>query len=97
MKIRLGTLRLIIREAFTPPVGSLKGRVAFSTVAHLQDKLDDQLERGIISFEEYEKQFDDILSSVGWTAKDYEDEVDRRWDYIENRDEPVFARPYGPN
>jgi hypothetical protein len=97
MKIRLGLLRRVLRETAMTPVGSLKGRVSFSTIARLQDELADQLDRGFITIDEYEKQFDEILDSVGWTLKDYENEVDRRWDYIENRDEPVFARSYGSN
>jgi len=56
----------------------------FEDLLQVQDELDVQLVMGDISMSDYDREWSEILAVTGWTEKEYEEQIDRRWDYIDN-------------
>jgi len=81
-------VRRILREELAMrPISHMMG---FEQLSSMHDVLDNQLVNDEISLSEYEKEWNDLLRSVGWTPERYERELDRRWDYVDKtRDIPV--------
>jgi hypothetical protein len=50
---------------------------------NVQDDLDVKLQSGLLSRREYDREWNDALRTFGWTSDQYEAEIDRRWDYID--------------
>lgn len=48
----------------------------------LQDVLDAALVDGTLELHEYSVEWTSLLSVSGWTQARYEEEIDRRWDYV---------------
>jgi len=63
----------------------------FQTLSSFQDELDNQLTAGEINFSEYQSEWNDILVALGWSAEQYEREVDRHWDPA--TDQPDYYPP----
>lgn len=71
VKLKLRDLRLM-----------LESMVTLDTLENIQNELDDMLLSNTISQDEYAREWDEVLHSVGWTQEKYDSEVDRRWTYI---------------
>ena len=86
MRIRMGDLRLSIKEAIEAiksPEEPGRRKMAFEALLSLQQQLDERLATGELSGEEYDNEWDDVLHAAGWTRAQYERELDRRWDYMD--------------
>lgn len=57
-------------------------RMDFESLLLLQDVLDVRLINGEIGLFEYEREWRSMLAAAGYTPKEYELGIDRRWDYI---------------
>lgn len=55
----------------------------FEELLTLQDVLDQQLIHGEVSWAQYEREWIQLLAAAGYTPREYEQGIDRRWDYIE--------------
>lgn len=55
----------------------------FEQLLSLQDVLDTQLLDGVVSWAQYEREWLLLLSAAGYTLRDYELSIDRRWDYLD--------------
>jgi len=55
----------------------------FEQLLLLQDVLDTQLINDEMSWRDYEREWLSLLNASGYTVKEYELAIDRRWDYIE--------------
>ncbi len=83
MIVYVKTLRSLIVEIVQASHERAKF-VPLETLMHIQDELDEMLSSGEISTGTYDHEWSDTLASVGWTQDMYEDEIDRRWDYIDS-------------
>jgi hypothetical protein len=54
----------------------------FEQLLSLQDILDIQLINGELTWLQYEREFMSLLRATGYSLRDYEEGIDRRWDYI---------------
>jgi len=79
MKVTIKDLKSIIKEELL----DVPKKVSIDTLSSFQERLDDMLIAGELTSQEYEKQWRDVLQSVGWSESDYENEIDRRWDYVD--------------
>lgn len=88
-------LRCIMKNQGLPPRQTL---MTLDKLETFQDELDELLTTGMITPEQYEREWNELLGSVGWSREKYEQEVDRRWDYIEKTNVfPPYGHGYGPN
>lgn len=69
--------------------------MTYDDISSLQDELTQRLADGLMTDAEFEKEWKGVLWASGWTAKEFEDEVDRRWgfvDQVHDRAPPVRHR-----
>lgn len=99
-------MRAIIREALTLGINSdtspkklPRNKMSLSALLNMQTKLDRMLDSGELDRTEHLRQWLDVLATSGWTEKEYSDEIDRRWGYIDrDLDTPgLEPRDYGSN
>lgn len=64
-------------------MGRIRPRMDFEQLLSLQDVLDERLISGELGLFQYEREWAAVLLAAGYTARDYELGVDRRWDYID--------------
>jgi len=60
----------------------LQTRMDFEQLLRLQNVLDLMLFTEHLSYDEYDREWNSLLSVAGYTMRDYEAGIDRRWDYI---------------
>lgn len=54
----------------------------FEQLLSLQDVLDERLVLGELTWSQYEREWLALLRAAGYTQRDYELGIDRRWDYL---------------
>ena len=77
-------MKLTLREVFFNEFSvTPQNKMSPAQLFRLQSRLDEMFESGEIDYDEYIKQWDDVLRASGWSETEYADEIDRRWDYID--------------
>lgn len=64
-------------------MGRHRPRMDFEQLLSLQDVLDMQLFLGEMTWSQYERDWLSLLTAAGYTFRDYELGIDRRWDYLD--------------
>ena len=64
-------------------MGRTRPRMDFEQLLSLQDLLDMQLFLGELTWSQYEREWLSVLSTAGYSFRDYELGIDRRWDYLD--------------
>lgn len=59
-------------------------KMLFNDLANLQGQLYLDLVEQAIDIEQYDRDLDDILLASGWSIEEYADEIDKRWDKIDD-------------
>lgn len=68
-------------------------KLPFEQMSPLLDDLQLRLQRGDMSEFEFNAEYSDILRAAGWSPRDFEEEIDRRWDFVDHlRDLPAKPR-----
>lgn len=58
-------------------------KMPFEDLLDLGDDIDERLASDRIDAGEAALEWDELLSASGWTEREFEDQIDRRWDYID--------------
>lgn len=69
-------------------MGRLRSRMDFEQLLSLQDVLDERLVFGELTWSQYEREWLALLRAAGYTQRDYELGIHRRWDHL-HRVRPV--------
>lgn len=68
-------------------------KLPFEQMSPLLSDLEQRLQRGDMSELEFNAEYSDILRAAGWSPSEFEEEIDRRWDFIDHlRDLPSKPR-----
>lgn len=54
-------------------------QLTFEELLVLHDELDERLASGLLSRREYQEEWEEYVSSAGWTQEQFEDMIDDRW------------------
>lgn len=57
----------------------MSNRASFEVVSNLRDRLDSSLIHEEISYSQWIDATRDTLEALGWSEKEFEEEIDRRW------------------
>lgn len=71
-------------------MGHRRPRMDFELLLSLQDVLDTRLVFGDLVWGQYEREWLQVLAAAGYTVREYELGIDRRWDNLHVR-VPVTA------
>lgn len=63
-------------------MGRFRPCIDFEQLLRLQDILDIRLFTGDMTWWQYEREFAALLLAAGYTYRDYQELVDRRWDHL---------------
>lgn len=67
-------------------------RLEFEQLLRLQDILDVRLFLGDMTWGQYEREWLQLLAAAGYTLKEYELGIDRRWDHLHRLGPPRRAQ-----
>lgn len=67
----------------------MKKKMTLEDLVSVLVQLDEYLAAGGISKAKYEKDYQDLLSAAGWTEKELDEAIDKRWEYIN----PLYDAP----
>ena len=59
-------------------------KLPFDQMAPLLTDLEHRLSRGDMSELEFNAEYSDILRAAGWSPSEFENEIDRRWDFVDH-------------
>lgn len=64
-------------------MGRFRPRMDFEQLLALQETLDLRLFVEELTWSQYEREWLSLLSAAGYTLREYELGIDRRWDYLD--------------
>jgi len=75
-------IRALVREhmsTFSAPLMKLP----YDDMSPLLDDLEVRLQDGTMSQSDYDREYAEVLQASGWSPLEFEQEVDRRWDFVD--------------
>lgn len=79
------SLKSLLRELVLEHMASRQGmKLPFDQMSPLLTDLEQRLSRGEMSEMEFNAEYSDILRAAGWSSSEFENEIDRRWDFVDH-------------
>lgn len=77
-------IQSLLREFVLEHMASRQGmKLPFDQMAPLLTDLEQRLSSGDMSEMEFNAEYSDILHAAGWSPTEFENEIDRRWDFVD--------------
>lgn len=77
-------IRSLLRELVLEHMASRHSmKLPYDQMSPLLTDLEQRLASGDMSELEFNAEYSDILRAAGWTQAEFENEIDRRWDFVD--------------
>jgi len=79
-------IKSLLRELVLEHIASSRRsmKLPFDQMAPLLTDLEKRLSLGDMSEIEFNSEYSDILRASGWSNSEFENEIDRRWDFVDH-------------
>jgi Mg/Co/Ni transporter MgtE len=75
--------RHLIKALVKEHLASVPRKMPYDEMAPILDDLAVRYQSGELSQHEYDREYEEVLRASGWSPLEFEQEIDRRWDFVD--------------